>query len=81
MPIVAISADGTLGWLACQIEADGEWRRPERRTAEPIAFGFSWVELYARNEVPGKHRQRLEPPPLTRDASDGTLRPSRARIR
>jgi hypothetical protein len=46
MPVVAVSADGTLGWLACEMEAEGT------RTAEgksgPIAYAFSWVELYAR---------------------------------
>ena len=51
VPIVAISADGTLGWLACQIEADGTSAAPGA-PPEPIAFGFSWVELYARNDGP-----------------------------
>lgn len=46
-PVVAISADGSLGWLACQIEAAGTQLSPTG-AAEPVAFGFSWVELYAR---------------------------------
>jgi hypothetical protein len=46
VPVVAVSADGTLGWLACQMEAEGV-RTAEGKT-EPIAYAFSWVELYAR---------------------------------
>jgi hypothetical protein len=46
VPVVAVSADGTLGWLACQIDAAGE-RTVDGRT-EPLAYAFSWVELYAR---------------------------------
>lgn len=46
-PIVAVSADGTLAWLACQIEAAGtQAQAPE--LPQPVAFGYSWVELYAR---------------------------------
>lgn len=47
-PVVALSADGTLGWLACQIEAEGMQATGEPPKEEAIAFGFSWVELYAR---------------------------------
>ncbi|MEO7794951.1 MAG: hypothetical protein ABIV06_09280 [Thermoanaerobaculia bacterium] len=49
LPIVAVSADGTLGWLACQIEAAGTTRVAEesKQGPEAIAYGFSWVELYA----------------------------------
>lgn len=52
VPVVAVSADGTLGWLACQIEAAGSSRVAKLAdgSPEPIAYGFSWVELYARNE-------------------------------
>ncbi len=46
-PVVALSTDGTLGWLACQIEAAGTQLSPAG-SPEPLAFGFSWVELYAR---------------------------------
>lgn len=57
VPMIAVSADGTLGWLACQIEAAGEQAQPVQENAGaaptppptvPIAYGFSWVELYAR---------------------------------
>ena len=47
VPAVAVSADGTLGWLACQIEAAGTTVGSDA-AAEPIAYGFSWVELYAK---------------------------------
>jgi hypothetical protein len=45
--IVALD-DGSLGWLACQIEAAGVQRDAGGQEA-PLAFGFSWVELYARD--------------------------------
>jgi len=47
VPAVAIAADGSLGWLACQIEAAGERPRDDG-PAEPVAYGFTWVELYVR---------------------------------
>lgn len=85
VPVVAVSADGSLGWLACQIEAAGTQRvapgsegsaaavssensagaagspgagGPLTESAESaeiaesaaIAYGFSWVELYARQD-------------------------------
>jgi len=49
VPVVAVSADGTLGWLGCQIEAEGTQTGTDG-AASPIAYGFSWVELYARSE-------------------------------
>lgn len=49
VPVVAVSADGTLGWLACEIEAEGTQTGADG-AASPIAYGFSWVELYARSE-------------------------------
>lgn len=45
-PVVALSADGTLGWLACEVETEGTRRDGER--SEPVAAAWSWVELYAR---------------------------------
>lgn len=52
VPVVAVSADGSLGWLACQIEAAGSSRVAKLAdgSPEPIAYGFSWVELYAQAE-------------------------------
>jgi hypothetical protein len=49
VPAIAVAADGSLGWLACQIEAEGVQRDAGGQEA-PLAFGFSWVELYARAE-------------------------------
>ncbi len=48
VPAIAVAADGSLGWLACQIEAEGMQRDAAGQEA-PLAFGFSWVELYARD--------------------------------
>lgn len=49
VPIIAISHDGTLGWLACEIEAAGEQTDDTGQTV-PLEFGFSWIELLARNQ-------------------------------
>jgi len=49
LPIVAVALDGSMGWLACQIEAEGQQDQPGGETSS-IAFGFSWVELYARSD-------------------------------
>ena len=46
-PAVAVATDGSLGWLACEVEAEGE-RRVPGAAPEAIAYGFTWVELYAR---------------------------------
>lgn len=51
LPVLAVSADGTLAWLACQIEAAGTSREP---VPAPIAYGFTWVELYARGGDNGR---------------------------
>ena len=47
VPVVAVAADGTLGWLACEMDASGT--RTENGKSEPIAYGFSWVELSAKD--------------------------------
>lgn len=46
-PILAVSTDGSLGWVACQIDAAGT-QAESSEPPQPIAFGFSWVELYAK---------------------------------
>lgn len=46
VPVVAVARDGSLGWVGCEIAAEGV-RRDEAGGEEPIAYGFSWVELYA----------------------------------
>jgi hypothetical protein len=45
-PVIAMSADGTLAWLACEMEAEGV--RNADGKSEPLAYAFSWVEFYAR---------------------------------
>jgi hypothetical protein len=47
VPVVAVSLDGTLGWLGCEMEAEGLTIGEGGRRDE-LAFGFSWVELVAR---------------------------------
>jgi hypothetical protein len=47
VPVIAVSLDGSLGWLACEQEAEGI--RTVEGKSEPIAYAFSWVELYARD--------------------------------
>jgi hypothetical protein len=45
VPVISVSDDGTLGWVACEIAASGT--RESGETAIPFEFAFSWVELYA----------------------------------
>ncbi len=47
VPVIALSRDGTLAWLACEMQAAGH--RDAGGKNEPIAYGFSWVEHYARD--------------------------------
>lgn len=47
VPVVAVSRDGSMGWVACQIEAEGV-QRDAAGVEAPLAYGFTWVELYAR---------------------------------
>lgn len=47
VPVIALSRDGTLAWLACEMQAEGH--RDAGGKNEPIAYGFSWVEHYARD--------------------------------
>jgi hypothetical protein len=46
-PLVKVSQDRTLGWVAAQIEARGESAGPngQARTIEAV---FAWIELYER---------------------------------
>ena len=48
VPRISVAADGSLAWLACEIEAEGVQEGPEGVAA--IAFGFSWVELLAKDD-------------------------------
>jgi hypothetical protein len=54
VPVIALSLDGSLGWLACEQEAEGI--RTVDGKSEPIAYAFSWVELYARDAGTAQHR-------------------------
>src|SRR5687768_2870466 len=46
-PLVKVSKDGTLGWVAAQIEARGEslGANGQPKTIEAV---FAWIELYER---------------------------------
>ena len=46
-PFPGYPQDGTLAWLACEMQAAGH--RDAGGKNEPIAYGFSWVEHYARD--------------------------------
>lgn len=48
-PLVKVSQDGTLGWVAAQIEARGESVGPngQPKTIEAV---FAWIELYERRK-------------------------------
>lgn len=53
VPVIAVATDGSLGWLACAMEAEGERHEGEGR--EEVRYAFSWVELYARApDAPGR---------------------------
>ena len=43
VPVIAVSNDGSLGWLACEIEAEGQEVAPQGQGAR-VAYGFSWIE-------------------------------------
>jgi hypothetical protein len=47
VPVIALSLDGSLAWLACEQAAEGIHTAGGK--SEPIAYAFSWVELYARD--------------------------------
>jgi len=48
-PVIDISADGTLAWLACEIEAAGT-EVDDTGESTDIAFGYSWVEMLSRHD-------------------------------
>jgi len=45
VPVIAVANDGSLAWLACEMDAAGV-RTLDGKT-EPVAYAFSWVELYS----------------------------------
>jgi hypothetical protein len=55
VPVIALSEDGSLAWLACEMEAEGV--RTAEGKSEPIAYAFSWVEHYARGSADAQGRR------------------------
>jgi hypothetical protein len=47
-PIVTISADGTLGWVIVQVQAQGT-QTSTVGTRENLEFVSAWIELYQRH--------------------------------
>jgi len=46
-PVVTVSRDGTLGWVAVQVRARGEQTAADG-TKHRIAFESAWIELYEK---------------------------------
>lgn len=55
VPVIALAEDGTLAWLACEMDAEGIHTAEGR--SEPVAYGFSWTEFYARGPVDAQGRR------------------------
>jgi hypothetical protein len=55
VPVIALSEDGSLAWLACEMEAEGV--RTLEGKSEPIAYAFSWVEHYARGPADSRGKR------------------------
>lgn len=47
-PVVKVSRDGTLGWVAVQVEAQGVQRDGDK--SEPLSFVSAWVSLYEKRD-------------------------------
>ena len=48
-PIVAVSRDGSLGWVIVQVRVKGEQRTASGAT-RPLAFEAAWIELYEKRD-------------------------------
>lgn len=48
-PIVAVSQDGTLGWVIVQVRARGE-QTDEAGAKHALAFESAWIELYEKRQ-------------------------------
>lgn len=46
-PIVAVSEDGTLGWVVVQIQARGS-RKTDAGAEEPVEYVSAWIEMYRK---------------------------------
>ena len=49
VPVVAVSNDGSLGWIACEVEAEGHEAVPQGKGAR-VAYAFSWIETAIKRE-------------------------------
>ncbi len=49
VPVIAVSNDGSLGWLGCEIEADGHEVGPQGQEAR-VAYAFSWFETAIKRD-------------------------------
>jgi hypothetical protein len=48
-PIVTVSSDGTLGWVAVQVEAKGV-QKNDAGGNDPLQFVCAWIELYEKRD-------------------------------
>ena len=55
VPVIGMAEDGSLAWLACEMEAEGVHTAEGK--SEPIAYAFSWVEHYARGPADAQGRR------------------------
>lgn len=49
VPVIAVSDDGSLGWIACEIEAEGHEVVPQAPGAR-VAYAFSWIETAVKRD-------------------------------
>ena len=52
VPAIAVSNDGPLGRLACEIEAEGQEVAPQGQGAR-VAYAFSWIETAIKRNGAG----------------------------
>lgn len=48
-PIVTVSSDGTMGWVAVQVEASGI-QTNDAGGKDPLQFVCAWIELYQKRD-------------------------------
>ena len=48
-PIVAVSADGTMGWVVAQVHVRGEGSTPDGKK-QAVEFTSAWIELYQKRD-------------------------------
>lgn len=47
-PVATVSKDGTLGWVICQVAAEGTQSSDGKQ--EPLSFVSAWIELYEKRD-------------------------------